>query len=609
MIRTALLAATLAALLSAAATAAPAEEPQSVLAKYLAWRGGPQFQALQSLHASGKSRVGEIDGSFELWLVRDGRLRRNRSLGPVLETEVITRDGAWKSNASGQIEDLADGGQADRRAVALAFADVGKPDAGMSYRLLGTERREERTWAVVRVGFGGSDTYDLFLDPTSGELLGARITEDRATRFVRFGQWKSVAGVRMPFEARVTGASAAAEEYAQIDALELNVAPASAVFARPASTQTWSFAAGRRSTGWVDFEFFNDSQIFIPATVNGRAVNLILDSGADITVVDKTLATSMGLKLSAAAPVTGTGGESTMQLVPDLEVRIGELGLHHVTAGVIDLSVMAGQLGHALPLILGKEVFNQLIVDIDFPHRRIAFNEPANFSVPAGAVRVPLGRHGDNRSVPVSVEGGTSVAFDFDLGSNSPLIVYPAYRDGAHLLDGRRQSVGLSAGVGGLIKPRCATLRYITLAGTRLANVPADFPEPADGTLNSDRTAGNIGLPVFSRFRLITDYAHDELWLVADAKALAEPFLKNRAGLLSLPAGDRLKVLMVAPGSPAERAGWKEGTEIVAVNGQKIGAAYRTSVLSHWATQAAGTRVALTLVDGSTRELILADYF
>jgi ATP-dependent Zn protease len=51
------------------------------------------------------------------------------------------------------------------------------------------------------------------------------------------------------------------------------------------------------------------------------------------------------------------------------------------------------------------------------------------------------------------------------------------------------------------------------------------------------------------------------------------------------------------------------GTEILAVNGQKIGAGYRTSVLSHWATQAAGTRVALTLVDGSTRELVLADYF
>ena len=609
MIRTALLVATLGAMLSAGGAAASTDELQALLSKYIAWRGGSQFEALQVIHEKGTSRVGQVDGSFELWLVRDGRLRRNRSLGPVSEREAVTHSDAWKSNASGQIEDLADGGQTERRAVALAFADVGKPGAGMTYRLLGTERREERAWAVVRVSFGGPDTYDLYLDPASGELLGERITEDRATRFLRFGQWRSVSGVRMPFDAHLTSANAAADEYARVDSVELNSAPESEVFARPASAQTWSFASGLHSTGWVDFEFFNDSQIFIPATVNGRAVNLILDSGADITVVDKTLATSMGLELSAAAPVTGTGGESTMQLVPDLEVRIGALGLHHVTAGVIDLSTMAGQLGHALPLILGKEVFNQLILDIDFPHRRIAFSEPARFATPPGAVRVPLARHGDNRSVPVSVEGRLPVAFDFDLGSNSPLIVYSSYRDSTHLLDGRRQSLGLSAGVGGMIKPRCATLSYITLAGTRLASVPADFPDAAEGTLNSDRTAGNIGLPVFSRFRLISDYPHDQLWLVGDAKALAEPFLKNRAGLLTLPAGDRLKVLMVAPGSPAARAGWKEGTEIVAVNGQKIGDGYRNSVLSHWATQAAGTRVALSVVDGSTRELILADYF
>jgi len=457
MIRTALLAATLGALLPAAGATANPPELQSLLADYIAWRGGQQFEALQSVHEKGNGRVGEIAGAFELWLVRDGRLRRNRSLGPATETAAVTSDGAWKSNASGQIEDLADGGQAQRRAVALAFADVGKADAGMTYRLLGTEQREQRTWSVVRVSFGGNDTYDLFLAP-SCELLGERITEDRATRFVRFGRWQSVSGVRMPFEVRVTGANAATQEYARIDSLELNVTPGPEVFARPAPAQTWSFAAGRHSTRWLDFEFFNDSQIFIPATLNGRAVQVILDSGADITVVDKSLATSMGLKLSAAAPVTGTGGESTMQLVPDVEVRIGELALQHITAGVIDLSTMAGQLGHPLPLILGKEVFNQLLVDVDFPHRRIAFYEPLNFSPPPGAVRLPLGRHGDNRSVPVAVEGRRPVAFDFDLGSNSPLIVYPAYRDSAQLLDGRRQSLGLSAGVGGLIKPRCATL-------------------------------------------------------------------------------------------------------------------------------------------------------
>ena len=66
---------------------------------------------------------------------------------------------------------------------------------------------------------------------------------------------------------------------------------------------------------------------------------------------------------------------------------------------------------------------------------------------------------------------------------------------------------------------------------------------------------------------------------------------------------------MVAPGSPAERAGWKDGTQIAAVDGHKIDAAYRNSTLSRWTMQPPGTRVTLTLADGSTRELVLADYF
>jgi predicted metalloprotease with PDZ domain len=111
------------------------------------------------------------------------------------------------------------------------------------------------------------------------------------------------------------------------------------------------------------------------------------------------------------------------------------------------------------------------------------------------------------------------------------------------------------------------------------------------------------------RLRLITDYTSNALWLVRDANVPTQPFLKNRAGVIALPAGDKLKVLMVAPGSPAEKSGWKEGMEIAAVDGHKIDAGYRKSTWSHWATQPAGTRVALRLTDGSTKELVLADYF
>jgi C-terminal processing protease CtpA/Prc len=94
-----------------------------------------------------------------------------------------------------------------------------------------------------------------------------------------------------------------------------------------------------------------------------------------------------------------------------------------------------------------------------------------------------------------------------------------------------------------------------------------------------------------------------------DAERIRDPFVKDRSGLAALPAKDRLKVLMVAPGSPAERAGLKEGAEILAINGKPIDAGYSGSALSQWAHQAPGTTVELTLSDGSTQQLTLQDYY
>jgi hypothetical protein len=418
----------------------------------------------------------------------------------------------------------------------------------------------------------------------------------------------------MPFDEHTTGSNGANDEDIHANAIEINALTPADLFVRPSTPRTWAFAAGQHSTGWIDFTFLNDEQIFIPATINGLAVDLLLDSGAGITVLDGGFAKKIGVKLGGAMGVVGAGGQAIMQLAPDLQIRLGSLTLRRITAGVVDLAVLGQRDGHPIPVILGKEVFNQLIIDIDFRRRKIAFRDPESFSGPAGAPRVALGRHKDRRSVLVSVEGGAPLPFDFDLGAASPLIVYSSYRDSARLLDGRPQSLELSGGVGGITKSKIATLAYITIAGVRIADIPTDFPDAADNAFNSNRTGGSIGLPVFSRFRLIADYPHDALWLIPDAKALAEPFHKDRSGLLGEPAGRHLKVLMVAPGSPAERTGWKQGAEIVAVkildrNGNKNGASYPPSPLSFWATKQPGTIVVLTLADGSIRQITLADYY
>jgi hypothetical protein len=587
---------------------ARADDLQSVMARYIAWRGGAAFEAMHSFHERGAAHLGGLHGTVEQWQARDGLLRRNSNLGDIPTSEAATPNVAWAANISGQIEDIADGGESDRRAVYMAFAGAARGH-GAKFSLLAREQRENRGWDVVRAEFPGNNTYDQFISPDTGELLGMRVTEDRQTRFVQYGDWRKVHGVRMPFSEVETGTNEADVEHRQFTAIDINAATPVRLFARPVSPKTWSFAAGSHATEWIDFEFFNDNQIFIPAEVNGSAVKLILDSGAGISLIDSGFADRIRVQASGKLPISGVGGQATMQIASQMQIQLSGLTLAHIRAGVIDLAQISEQAGHPMPFILGKEVFNELIIDIDFAHRRIAFRDPAAFSAPPGAVRVALGRHKDRRSIPVSVEGRPAVSFDFDLGNNGALIVYPAYRDEVHLLDGRPQSLGLSAGVGGLIKSKLATLRSIAVAGIEIAAVPTEFPDAADNAVNSDRTAGNIGLTVFSRFRLLTDYPHDALWLIPDAERLRDPFVRDRSGLAAMPAKDRLKVLMVAPGSPAERAGLKDGAEILAVDGKQIDTGYSGSELSQWAHQAPGTIVKLTLADGSIQQLTLQDYY
>jgi hypothetical protein len=155
-----------------------------------------------------------------------------------------------------------------------------------------------------------------------------------------------------------------------------------------------------------------------------------------------------------------------------------------------------------------------------------------------------------------------------------------------------------------------ATVGSIALGGVQLTGVPAAFPDAGNDGVSSDRTAGNIGLPVFRRFRLVTDYPHNAIWLTPNAAAMAEPFPKRRSGLIVEQAGDRLKVVLVAPGSPAAaRTDWQAGAEITEIDGQKIGPGYLGSPLSHWSEGAPGTEVTLSLVNGSIRKLTLADYY
>jgi predicted aspartyl protease len=358
--------------------------------------------------------------------------------------------------------------------------------------------------------------------------------------------------------------------------------------------------------GWTNYDLFDDTRIFLQGRINGQDTPVMLDSGAAMTTVDAGLASQLNLKPGLSAPVKGAVGNVGGKMMKGVTLEVAGVRLENMTVLVIDLSAVSRQVGRPMPVILGREVFEPLIADLDLPNRRLAFRARDGWAAPPAAIRIPLARSGDGqRRFPISLEGRAPVEAHFDLGNGGALFLRPAYWKGLGLLEGRRNSMTLMGGVGGLKPAPILTAREVTLGGVVVRDVPTVL-SPGDG---KDPAVANVGYAILSRFHLLVDYKGGSLFLLPAADAADRPFRRNRSGLFVTPGDGRQQVMLVAPGSPAEAAGWKVGDEIVAVDGTPFGPNVGASPLNRWSMGPAGETRTLTLGDGSTRRLTLADYY
>ena len=422
----------------------------AVVDRYVAWRGGEAFEHLQSVHQRGTLDTAGLHGTEEVWVDRSGRQRTENDLGVIKQTQVITPEQSWEITPSGQLETMAQSDvQSLSRYEALQFPDALRGRGGAKSTLGPPEIRDGHSWAVIHVTFGDEDTYDVLIDPQTGMLGGFRIVEERRGRFESFDEWGFVDGVRIPFLLTTKTEAPGGDQTVKLTFVELNHGIVNAQLSRPAPVHKATFKNGVSSTGWIDFEFYAGNRIFFPAKINGHEAIVLLDSGATVSGIDKPFAAAIGLGSKGDFAAPGSGGIDTMGFVGGVEIQIGDLILRDVNAASFDFASVAKSIGHPMPFVLGDEVFNELAVDIDFAHHRLAFRDPDQLAKPADAVEVPLRRIFGNRSVPVSIEGAPPAEFEFDLGNGAPLDIYPAFYQTHDLLKGRRSSQLLGGGVGG----------------------------------------------------------------------------------------------------------------------------------------------------------------
>ena len=255
--------------------------------------------------------------------------------------------------------------------------------------------------------------------------------------------------------------------------------------------------------GAVPVEMVNDRP-FVPVTVNGRPVVALLDTAAEMTVVDDDAAARLGLTATGDAIAHGSGAATMEARFADhVAVEAAGVGLE-LRAGILDLGEVSSRLlGRPVEMLLGRELFDNARLTLDYAAHTLTVAEGA----PRG-VRLPLGEHRGTPTVPAAVEGHEPVQTVLDTGNGSEVLIGRAYAERIGLTaPGRIVAWAEGGGLGGARPRDIVVLRSLTIAGRTFTNVRAAI-DP--GATASDL---NIGTSILRHFILTTDFAGHQVWL------------------------------------------------------------------------------------------------
>lgn len=283
----------------------------------------------------------------------------------------------------------------------------------------------------------------------------------------------------------------------------------------PFSRRALMSAAVALAAGWpqgAGAEMLRRGQggrLFLPARIAGQAVEALLDSGAEMTLVDLGLARQLGLGQGDAAQVRGSGaGQQAARIVPDVAVAAAGVDLGRIPVVVMDLGDVGRRLiGGPLPMVLGREFFDAARLRIDLVRGEV---QPVGRDREPAGVRLPLTPQHGIETMPILVEG-RPVQAEFDLGNGSRMMIGRAFAERAGLLQGRALGEETGGGIGGATRRTTLTLAEVTIAGRVFRNVPAAI---ADGEKAAD---ANVGVSLLQDFRIVCDYREAAIWLQATA--------------------------------------------------------------------------------------------
>ena len=595
------------ALHAEAARGAIAPEASRVVARYLEATGGAAaFAAESTLYTRARVEGFGFTGSLESWSGRPDRHASRTELGP-FKLEEGGRDGrAWRTDpTTSRVVPLADHD--------LVEAGVGawfererwaEPDqGGGSVRLAGTERDSSGSYTLLEVtapASAGTKPRRLWFRDRDGLLTRIESPRDQGLVVTELSDWRLVAGRMRPIRSVTRAANMPANVLvATTDSLAANVSLEGVAFEVPAAAESgvsWGLTPGRAT---VPFDYRARHLWVKVRLADGSLHDFLFDTGASVTVIDSAFAARRGLHTEGFMQAAGAGasGSASFARLPELTLA-GEGGdgitVRNLKVGVLSVSPsFAPYFWREVPGVIGYDVISRFVVTVDYDRGLLTLRDPAEGGYAGEEPALRMVMNGTVPAVMARVAGHEGL-FRLDLGSSSTVDLHTPFVR-AHGLTARlRHPMRITGtGFGGEFASTLGRLDRMELGRHGWDDPMVTCAEAVEGAFASEDFAGNIGNRLLERFRVTLDYERRQVVLEPGAR-IAQRDRFTQTGVQLVREGDgHVVVRSVLPGSPAQKAGLREGDRVRRIDGREVAEWDAGSVEARFEQSRPGTQVTL----------------
>jgi Aspartyl protease/PDZ domain len=320
----------------------------------------------------------------------------------------------------------------------------------------------------------------------------------------------------------------------------------------------------------IPIKIYTGGVIVIEAKLNNilTSFNFILDTGSGGISLDSATCAEFNISSRITDTlVSGIGGTRNVAYAFNQSLTTGKLKTENLNFYVNDYSLLSSVYGEKIDGIIGFGLLSRYIFDINFDSSFIKIYSPGKFKYEKGGTMMyPTFSRLIAHSVNIKDKIKISSNVYFDTGAGLCLLLTENFlRDNDILLSRRKPVITEVQGLNGKKKMRLTVVKRLQIGPYYFRNVPTNLYDDVENITSYPYTAGLLGNDILRRFNVTLNYPFKEIYLKPNT-SFNDPFDYAYTGMTLYSYDNKIIIDDIVAKSPAEKAGLKNGDEIICVS-------------------------------------------